>query len=43
MHHHDPSAFHIGALSARTGGASIHTIRWYEAQGLIPSVARDGG
>ncbi len=42
MHHHDPSAFHIGALSARTG-RSIHTIRWYEAQGLIPGVARDGG
>ena len=40
--HHDPSAFHIGALSARTG-RSIHTIRWYEAQGLIPGVARDGG
>jgi DNA-binding transcriptional MerR regulator len=39
---HDPSAFHIGALSARTG-RSIHTIRWYEAQGLIPGVARDGG
>jgi len=42
MHHHDPSAFHIGALSVRTG-RSIHTIRWYEAQGLIPGVARDGG
>ena len=42
MHHHDPSAFHIGVLSARTG-RSIHTIRWYEAQGLIPGVARDGG
>ena len=39
---HDPSAFHIGALSARTG-RSIHTIRWYETQGLIPGVARDGG
>ena len=31
----------IGALSARTG-RSVHTIRWYEAQGLIPGVARDG-
>jgi len=39
---HDPLAFHIGALSARTG-RSIHTIRCYEAQGLIPGVARDGG
>jgi len=42
MQHHDLSIFHIGALSARTG-RSIHTIRWYEAQGLIPGVARDGG
>jgi len=42
MHHHDLSAFHIGVLSVRTG-RSIHTIRWYEAQGLIPGVARDGG
>jgi len=32
----------IGALSARTG-RSVHTIRWYEAQGLIPGVARDAG
>ena len=32
----------IGALAARTG-RSIDTIRWYEAQGLIPGVARDGG
>lgn len=32
----------IGGLSARTGH-SIHAIRWYEAQGLIPGVARDGG
>ena len=42
MQHHDLSVIHIGALSARTG-RSIHTIRWYEAQGLIPGVARDGG
>ena len=32
----------IGAVANRTG-RSIHTIRWYEAQGLIPGVARDGG
>lgn len=32
----------IGQLAARTG-RSVHTIRWYEAQGLIPGVARDGG
>jgi DNA-binding transcriptional MerR regulator len=32
----------IGELAARTG-RSIHTIRWYEAQGLIPGVARDAG
>jgi DNA-binding transcriptional MerR regulator len=32
----------IGALSARTG-RSVHAIRWYEAQGLVPGVARDGG
>lgn len=31
---------HIGALASRTG-RSVHTIRWYEAQGLIPGVARD--
>jgi DNA-binding transcriptional MerR regulator len=34
--------FLIGQLAARTG-RSVHTIRWYEAQGLIPGVARDGG
>jgi DNA-binding transcriptional MerR regulator len=32
----------IGALAARTG-RSVHTIRWYEAQGLLPAVPRDGG
>src|SRR5207245_8878543 len=32
----------IGALSARTG-RSVHAIRWYEAQGLVPGVERDGG
>ncbi len=34
--------FLIGRLAERTG-RSIHTIRWYEAQGLLPGVARDGG
>jgi DNA-binding transcriptional MerR regulator len=33
---------HIGALASRTGH-SVHTIRWYEAQGLMPGVQRDGG
>ncbi|MDX2205971.1 MAG: MerR family transcriptional regulator [Hyphomicrobiaceae bacterium] len=37
-----PEAFHIGEL-ARRSGRSIHAIRWYEAQGLMPGVARDGG
>lgn len=37
-----PSSFHIGALAAHTG-RSIHAIRWYEAQGLIPGVVRDSG
>jgi DNA-binding transcriptional MerR regulator len=32
----------IGEVASRTG-RSIHTIRWYEAQGLIPGVARDSG
>lgn len=30
----------IGELSARSG-RTIHAIRWYEAQGLIPGVVRD--
>lgn len=34
--------FRIGALAARTGH-SVHAIRWYEQQGLMPGVARDGG
>jgi len=38
----DTSSLHIGALATRTG-RTIHTIRWYEAQGLIPGVQRDGG
>jgi len=32
----------IGEI-ARETGRSIHALRWYEAQGLIPGVARDGG
>lgn len=34
--------FHIGAL-ARACGQSVHAIRWYEGQGLIPNVGRDTG
>jgi len=30
----------IGEL-ARRSGRSVHTIRWYEAQGLMPGAARD--
>lgn len=37
-----PEQFRIGELTRRTG-RSVHTIRWYEAQGLMPGVARDGG
>jgi DNA-binding transcriptional MerR regulator len=37
-----PSGLSIGELSTRTG-RSVHTIRWYEAQGLIPGVTRDRG
>jgi len=36
------SNLRIGELSARSG-RTIHTIRWYETQGLIPGVVRDGG
>lgn len=32
----------IGEL-ARLTGRSAHTIRWYEAQGLMPDAARDAG
>ena len=35
-------SFRIGEL-ARRSGRSIHTIRWYEAQGLMPGVMRDRG
>ena len=31
----------IGEVASRTG-RSVHTIRWYEQQGLLPGVARDG-
>lgn len=34
--------FHIGRL-ARETGRTVHTIRWYEKQGLVPGVARDAG
>ncbi|WP_024512768.1 MerR family transcriptional regulator [Bradyrhizobium sp. ARR65] len=37
-----PQDLHIGEVAARTG-RSVHTIRWYERQGLIPGVCRDGG
>lgn len=36
------SNFRIGELANRTG-RSVHAIRWYEAQGLIPGVMRDSG
>lgn len=32
----------IGRLAERTG-RSVHAIRWYEAQGLVPGVVRDAG
>ena len=35
-------SLHIGEVASRTG-RSVHAIRWYEAQGLMPGVARDGG
>ncbi|WP_198960840.1 MerR family transcriptional regulator [Bradyrhizobium sp. UFLA03-84] len=37
-----PSALHIGEI-ARRSGRSVHTIRWYETQGLMPGVVRDRG
>jgi|SRR5271168_871575 len=37
-----PNSLQIGDLAERTG-RSIHAIRWYEAQGLIPGVVRDNG
>src|SRR5688572_12846080 len=35
-------SLHIGRLAERTG-RSVHAIRWYEAQGLVPGVVRDSG
>ncbi len=35
-------SLHIGEVASRTG-RSVHAIRWYEAQGLMPGVARDTG
>lgn len=32
----------IGDVASRTG-RSVHAIRWYEAQGLVPGVVRDAG
>jgi DNA-binding transcriptional MerR regulator len=37
-----PQDLHIGDMASRTG-RSVHTIRWYERQGLIPGVCRDAG
>ena len=34
--------FHIGELATRTG-RTVHAIRWYETQGLVPGVSRDEG
>ena len=34
--------FRIGEIADRTG-LSIHALRWYEAQGLVPGVLRDQG
>jgi DNA-binding transcriptional MerR regulator len=36
----DTSSLRIGELAA-CSGRSVHAIRWYEAQGLIPGVIRD--
>jgi DNA-binding transcriptional MerR regulator len=36
-----PLQLRIGELAARTG-RSVHTIRWYERQGLLPTVPRLG-
>lgn len=37
-----PVQLRIGQL-ARLSGRSVHTIRWYEAQSLMPGAARDAG
>ncbi len=36
------TTFRIGEFATRTG-RSIHALRWYEAQGLMPGVIRDSG
>ena len=36
----EPGLLRIGELARRTG-RSVHTIRWYEQQKLIPGVRRD--
>lgn len=36
-----PLRLRIGELAARTG-RSVDTIRWYERQGLLPTVPREG-
>ncbi|WP_308365851.1 MULTISPECIES: MerR family transcriptional regulator [unclassified Microbulbifer] len=36
------SRLRIGELAARSG-KSVHAIRWYESQGLMPGVRRDTG
>lgn len=36
-----PLRLRIGEMAERTGH-SVHTIRWYEAQGLLPTVPRQG-
>lgn len=36
-----PADLRIGDIARRTG-RSVHAIRWYETQGLVPGVARDG-
>jgi DNA-binding transcriptional MerR regulator len=35
-------AFMIGELASRTA-RTVHAIRWYETQGLMPGVQRNGG
>ena len=37
-----PPSLFIGEVASRTG-RSVHAIRWYETQGLMPGVIRDGG
>ena len=37
-----PHSLFIGEVASRTG-RSVHAIRWYETQGLMPGVLRDGG